>query len=293
MNPGPTAVPGYATISPVRILLTNDDGYDAPGLAALHQALQGLGDVVTVAPVKVQSATSHAVTFHRPIAVQRRESPMPGFAVDGRPADCVKLGVCNLVEGPIDLVVSGMNAGANVGLNVFYSGTVGAAREAAMLGLPAIAVSLHLGGWNKPLNHWARAAEHARRAIDLVLEQPIPPQTVVNINVPILDDGREPKGVSAARVSLVELNDEYEACESVDASGGRDAGEGWAHYQAGPGMNFVEREPGTDVGLLYDGWVVVTPLHFDLTHADEVDALRSRLARETGVPAPAAVNDAS
>lgn len=261
----------------MRILLTNDDGFEAPGLAAMRDALLDLGDVTVVAPARVQSATSHAATFHRPIAVDQRAAPFEGFAVDGRPADCVKLGLTVLSDKPFDLVVSGMNAGANVGLNTLYSGTVGAAREAAFAGIPAVATSLHHKAWNH--DHWDRAAQHARRAIDAVLAETFEPRTVVNINVPILDDGREPRGVAAAPISLVHVDDSYTHTEPHPD---RPSPEQAKHYLAGPAMAYPQREPGTDVGLLYGGYVTVTPLHFDLSHQAELDRLRNRL----GNPAP-------
>jgi len=112
----------------MRILLTNDDGIDAPGLRALYLATKDMGDVQVIAPTTVQSAMSHSVTFHRPIRVHKHDDGVVrGLSVEGRPADCVKLGIAHLFGGPIDLVLSGMNSGANVGINVIYSGTVAAA----------------------------------------------------------------------------------------------------------------------------------------------------------------------
>ncbi len=174
----------------MRILLTNDDGITAPGIEALFDAIQGLGEIRVVAPADMQSASSHGITFHRPLMVHqvRVNDRMSGVAVEGRPADCVKLGMRALWPewyGPgarPDLVISGMNAGANVGINVIYSGTVGAAVESAFLGVPAIAVSLHLGDRSRV--HFARAAQIARHAIDRVLEFPLDAHRVVNINVP-------------------------------------------------------------------------------------------------------------
>lgn len=235
----------------MRILLTNDDGIDAPGLAALHRAIASLGQVHVIAPAKVQSATSHAVTFHRPISVEKRGL---GHAVHGRPADCVKLGVHALIDGPIDLVISGMNAGANVGINVLYSGTVGAAREANFNGIPAIAVSLHIGAWDH--DHWDRAAQHARRAIDKVLAGPMDGDTVINLNVPVLDDGDEPRGVRVVPASLSKM--------VVDYKPGKDEA-GNPTYQVSNTMTFAQRDPDTDVAALYEKYVTVTPLHFDTT----------------------------
>ena len=134
----------------MRILLTNDDGITAPGIAALYDALQGLGEIRVVAPADMQSASSHGITFHHPLMVSEVQANprMRGVAVEGRPADCVKLAARCLwqewygVGARPDLVVSGMNAGANVGINVIYSGTVGAAVEGAFLGIPSIVWSV-------------------------------------------------------------------------------------------------------------------------------------------------------
>src|SRR3982751_5186483 len=149
------------------ILLTNDDGIRGPGLVALYRELVKLGDVHVVAPETVQSATGHGITLTTPLLTSRVtiENAFTGTAVDGRPADCVKLAVAQLLPREPDLVVSGMNAGANVGVNVIYSGTVAAAIEAAFLGVPSIAVSLHIGR-GRPL--FDVAAHHARRTIEAV-----------------------------------------------------------------------------------------------------------------------------
>ena len=244
----------------MRILLTNDDGIDAPGLAALHRAVASLGEVHVIAPAEVQSATSHAVTLHRPVTVEKKGL---GYAVHGRPADCVKLGVHALIDGPIDLVISGMNSGANVGINVLYSGTVGAAREANFNGLPGIAVSLHIGDWDH--NHWDRAAAHARRAIDAVLAAPrsLDARTLININVPVLDGDAEPRGLRVAPASLCSMVVEYR----------RDTDDqGRSTFQVCNSMNFADRGGETDVQALYERYVTLTPLHFDTTCADSTRA---------------------
>src|SRR3954451_8235792 len=128
------------------ILLTNDDGIQAPGIVAMYRELVKLGEVHVVAPETVQSATGHGITITTPMLTQKVEiaDGIVGTAIDGRPADCVKIATARLLPRPPDLVVSGINSGANVGINVIYSGTVAAAIEAAFLGLPAIAVSLYL-----------------------------------------------------------------------------------------------------------------------------------------------------
>ncbi len=288
----------------MRILLTNDDGYDAPGLAALYRALVVMpeaSEVVVVAPLEGQSAMSHAITLHRPMDVTRRTvdgkgDAMPGYAVDGRPADCVKVGLAELAGGAVDLVVSGMNAGANIGLNVLYSGTVGAAREAAFAGLPAVAVSLYL--MDREAVAWDRAARHAVDAMrrTLAAEAELPANasaplpldaarlnlergTVLNINVPFLDHGREPRGITAAELCLdpaqTRYTDQHLSAPPPDESAA-------AHrFLPGSTLTYDGPPPGCDVERLFAGYTVVTPLHFDLTHRGEVDRLRAALATVT------------
>lgn len=246
----------------MRILLTNDDGITAPGLIALFRAIGGLGDLEVVAPATVQSAMSHAVTFHRPIATRKHvesaegEDLFDGTAVEGSPADCVKLALATLLPKPIDLVISGMNSGANVGVNVIYSGTVAAAMEAAFLGVPAIAVSLHIGDWDNI--QFDAAASHARRVIDQMLAGPMEPHTVLNVNVPILDDG-EPRGLRVVPISKSPLIDDYDHHEHED---------GARHFQSRSSMTFHDTPANTDVQALFDRYITVTPLHFDLTRHD-------------------------
>lgn len=250
----------------MKILLTNDDGIHAAGLHATYQAIRDLGEIHVVAPAKVQSATSHAITLHRPIAVTRYQcEAFEGFAVDGRPADCVKLALAELV-GPVDLVISGINHGANVGINVHYSGTVGAAREAAFQGTPAIALSLHLG--DKTQDHYVRAARHARRAIDAVLKSGIDKGVLVNINVPILDDQAEPIGLKAVALNTSPMHDRFE--KTVDTDGGE-------IYQARDAMAFTDRGVETDVDSLYAKYVTITPLHYEQTDTAALSRLQAAL----------------
>ncbi|MEM1213118.1 MAG: 5'/3'-nucleotidase SurE [Planctomycetota bacterium] len=272
----------------MRVLLTNDDGYDAPGLASLYEALCGMDAVQgvwVVAPKRVQSATSHAITLHRQLEVERREEPgkggkfLGGWSVDGRPADCVKLGIepdTGLVQGPIDLVVSGTNAGANIGLNVLYSGTVGAAREAGFAGVPAIAVSQLLRQWAEL--SWERSGQFAAEAMTQVLEHRSlgdwEQGTVMNINLPALKPGAEPKGIVPAELCMDHVAGVYERREVEDEGAGVAGGRYRMAFQAGSTLNYGEPARGTDAGELFAGWTTVTPLHFDLTHAGEVSAMR-------------------
>lgn len=224
----------------MRILLTNDDGIDAPGIRAMHAALtasdtasrEAFGgpvggadtEVFTVAPMTVQSATSHGVTFHQPLMTRPTTiNGQAGIAVDGRPADCVKLALTELWpqrfgEGSRpDLVVSGMNAGANVGINIIYSGTVAAAIEAGFLGVPAIATSLHLGRGRPDFDAGAR---HARRAIERI----------------IAADGRGPNAVGLDAHEVINVN--IPRCESPEpeAEGGAQSEEERAAMLAKAGL---------------------------------------------------------
>lgn len=263
----------------MRILLTNDDGLRAPGIAAMHEALadfhgvfgRPLGsDIFTVAPLTVQSATSHGVTFHSPLMVTREflagsgpDDRVQGFAVDGRPADCVKLAVANLWPeqfGPgsrPDLVVSGMNAGANVGINVIYSGTVAAALEAAFLGIPSIAVSLHMG---KGAARFDVAARHARRTIEAILSHgPLPAHTCLSVNIPITEEETPMYPVRVCPMNTHGHNDAYER----RVSPGGDV----YYWSKAHGLDFRTTDAGSDVQELFKRHITVTPLYHDLTYA--------------------------
>ncbi|MEX0774584.1 MAG: 5'/3'-nucleotidase SurE [Phycisphaeraceae bacterium] len=261
----------------MRILLTNDDGIAAPGLAALYRAIADLGDIHVIAPAAVQSATSHAVTFHRPIGTRRQTvrddagNPLfEGTAVEGRPADCVKLALHHLVPKPIDLVISGMNAGANVGINTFYSGTVGAAREAAICSIPALAVSLHIA--KRDAIDWPRAAALARTVIDRIVSQPLEPQVMLNLNLPVLDDGAQPRGLRVVPISTSPIVEEYSFTDSA---------QGDRHFMASEIFNFRHQHPDTDVEALFAGYMTLTPLLIDLTCPRSVQQWAKHLAGKT------------
>lgn len=263
----------------MRILLTNDDGIRAPGIVALHEEVAKLGEVLTVAPLNVQSATSHGVTFDEPLFVREVEvhERMKGLAVDGRPADCTKLGVCTLwpqvMEGTPDLVISGMNGGANIGINVLYSGTVAAAVEAAFLGIPAIAVSLHIGTWTK--TRFDVAARHARVAIEACLAHgPLASHDLLTINVPVTESEGETPPMRVVPMNLAPVRDVYER---------REAPRGDTYYWAsGHGLDFVHTAEGSDVEALLERCITVTPLHFDLTKHDALALWRDRLEGDRG-----------
>lgn len=260
----------------MRILLTNDDGIMAPGIEALSGAIRSLGEVTVVAPATTQSAESHGITFHRPLMTREVKLPsIEGLAVEGTPADCVKLALKSLwparhgAGSRPDLVISGMNFGANAGINVIYSGTVAAAIEAAFLGVPAIAVSLYIG--NRRQTHLGRAAAIARAAIDRVLEHPLEPHRVININIPYTESADAPM----PPMRVVSMN----TAAAADGYEHRVSPEGRAYYwPSGNGMEFIHTAEESDVEALAERAVTITPLHFDLTDHASLAEWRRRLA---------------
>ena len=260
----------------MRILLTNDDGITATGIQHLHAALAGLGEIVTVAPATAQSAMSHKITFHQPLLAREVQvnPTMRGIAVEGSPADCVKIALRAIwperygAGSRPDLVISGMNDGANVGINVIYSGTVAAAVESAFLGVPAIAVSLHYGRAAK--SDFGRAAWIARQAIDRVLRHELDPHGVVNLNIPRTESADAPM----PPLRVVGMN----TAAGVDGFERRVGPAGQVYYwPCGNGMEFVYARPGTDVEALAEHCVTVTPLSYDLTDHGRLAAWRERV----------------
>jgi len=188
-----------------RLVLTNDDGIGAPGLQALSEAVKPFGSIRVIAPDGPQSGCGHAVTTHQPIAYSLHEDDQ--VAVGGTPADCVRLALARL-EASADWVISGINAGGNLGVDVYHSGTVAAAREAAMRGVPAIAIS-HYIRRGVPLD-WERAARLARTVIGFLLEQPVEPLTFWNVNLPHVDSQDPDPGYRLCPVDPSPLPLEYQ-----------------------------------------------------------------------------------
>jgi len=233
----------------VNILVTNDDGITSGALYLLKQELQDLGRVFIVAPDRDQSATSHSLTLYRPMRIDRPEPDV--FAVDGTPTDCVLIAAHGLIDEKIDLVVSGVNRGPNMGDDVFYSGTVAAAIEGAMQGVPGVAVSLAASG----RADFQYACQFTRRLVGTVLERGLPPKCVLNVNVPQLRDD-EIKGVRVTRLGKRKYHDSL--IERTDPRGR-------AYYWIGGDAPIWEPEEGTDFTAVDQGYVSVTPLHLDLT----------------------------
>ena len=246
----------------MRILLTNDDGIYARGLAALYEELSQEADCLIVAPEIEQSAVGHAITISRPLMIRSatKNGRFLGCAVCGTPADCVKIGIRELSDKPVDLVVSGVNRGANAGINVIYSGTVSAATEAAIMGVPAIAVSLDS---HKDADYMF-AAKFAGEMARLLTNNQQLRNIAVNVNVPNLPES-EIKGVVVVRQGKGNLIESFE--KRVDP---RDNTYYWISGESQVGKEAKD----TDVGALAAGYITLTPLQYDLTRYDLLDGLR-------------------
>ena len=244
----------------MHILISNDDGYRAPGLRCLADALQAVAEVTVVAPDRDRSGASNSLTLELPI--RAREAANGFIRVDGTPTDCVHLAITGLLETEPDMVVSGINAGANMGDDVLYSGTVAAATEGRFLGLPAIAVSL-AGG----IQHFDTAAKVTQTLITQLQSDPLPQDTILNINVPDVHWDKL-KGFQATR-----LGHRHKA-EPVICD--RDP-RGREIYWVGPPGAEQDAGSGTDFYAVRNGYVSVTPIQVDLTRHERIDHLHSWL----------------
>jgi len=251
------------TLEGMRILLSNDDGYQAPGLKALFGAVSAIAETVVVAPDRDRSGASNSLTLEQPIRASEAEN---GFIrVEGTPTDCVHLAITGLLHEEPDMVVSGINAGANMGDDVIYSGTVAAATEGRFLGYPAMAVSI--------ASHTPRYLETAARiAVELVgrlCEVPLAPDSILNVNVPDLPYD-ELQGVVATR-----LGHRHKAEPVVKAEDPR----GRPIYWVGPAGAEQDAGPGTDFHAVRNGFVSITPLQVDLTRHQALPELAAWLER--------------
>lgn len=244
----------------MHFLVTNDDGVTAPGLLALTQEIRKLGKVTVVAPDKNWSASGHVKTMNRPLRVKEvlLEDGSRAFASDGAPSDCVALPVLGLLGEKIDFVVSGINPNANLGHDVTYSGTVTAAMEGTISNIPSIAISLDAPEYhNGPLDYRA-AAQVARVVAEKVIENRMPSNVLLNVNVPYLPF-EEIKGFRVTRQGLRVYRDELVRREDP---------RGHPYYWIGGDAPLGVPEEGTDVGALSSGFVSITPISMDLTAYD-------------------------
>jgi len=248
----------------VRILLTNDDGVYAPGLRALLPELRKLGEVVVVAPATEQSAVGHSVTLLTPLIVQEvlDEDRRPiGWAVEGKPADCVKLALRELLPEMPDVLISGLNAGSNAGINVLYSGTVAAAIEGAFFRVTSIACSQEYRKL-RPLD-FSRGAALARMVVEQIMAHQPPAGSLFNVNIPSLDRGPV-KGVLTRPQNLAPY---------VEAFDRRTDPRGRVYFWTTPDFTCPDPHPDTDVTALAEGYICVTPLQFNMTDAERLQEM--------------------
>lgn len=239
----------------MRILLTNDDGIYAPGIRALARELRRLGHVTVVAPALEQSGVGHSITLLLPLVVKQVEDEDGselGYLVEGSPADCVKLSILELLDQPPDLIISGINSGANVGINVLYSGTVAAAIEGAFFKITSIAVSLEMSEHSD----YPHAAREAVRIIEQILARKPAPGSLFNVNLPASGRGQA-RGVKVVPMSVGRHGETFER---------RTDPRGRTYYWITYAPPYHLDGPETDVSALAEGYVTVTPLHFDMTH---------------------------
>lgn len=249
----------------MRILLSNDDGVDAPGFMALYLAVADLGTVTPAAPSRHQSAAGHAITLKRPLPVQRRPlgalTNVTALSIDGTPADCVRLAARRLLPQPPQLVLTGVNAGANVGINVFYSGTVAGAAEAAMMNIPAVAFSVELVDGQ---GDFARAAAIAREVLDRLLAAGLGAGELINVNIPHAPT--TPRGLCVVKQSVSGIEDVYSR-HAPDHP--------LESYLLADDYRFLESAD--DVAALGEGFVTVTPLRIDMTDHSQLDAFDAQI----------------
>ena len=242
----------------MRILVTNDDGIDSPGLTVLAEALKAIGEVWVVAPDRERTAVAHAVTLHKPLRLHRL-APRT-FSVNGTPVDCVNLALLKVMPKPPAIVVSGINKGVNLGDDVLYSGTVSAAMEGTILGIPSIAVSQE----GRESFRFPVAADYALRIVRQVLAQGLPEETLLNVNVP----NRALRSIKGVRVTCLSRRRFHNPIiEKLDPHGRK------YYWIAGTRVSW-SRSKNADHEALEDGRVSITPIHLDCTNHVVLDQLR-------------------
>jgi 5'-nucleotidase len=239
----------------MRILVTNDDGINAKGIYALSKELEKYHELIIVAPDNQRSASSHSITLTKPLKV--RNVRLEGlksktFSVDGTPADCVRMAIDKLIEGNIDIVVSGINRGFNLGTDVLYSGTVSAAIEAAIYKIPSVAVSMDM---TDSMNDYAVAAGYAAKVVEIAKKHNIQNDIVLNVNVPIIKNDYI-KGIKVCKIGSIVYNNYFEEILPEDEHRIFDI----------KGRINEEHLKETDTTYIKEGYVTVTPLHYDLTN---------------------------
>ncbi len=247
----------------MRILVSNDDGIDSDGIFALVQSLKEIGEVTVVAPHKEQSAVGHAITMQIPLSVTEtyKNGEFFGYAVSGTPADCVKIGIRNIMKSPPDLVVSGINHGSNTAINIIYSGTVSAAREAAIMDVPSIAISVT----SHDVSDFTAAAKIARLIALETAGKDLPKGTLLNVNVPNVPEDQI-AGLMLTKQGKSKWDDIYE--QRTDPYG-KD------YYWLTGTLMDADTDIETDQVAIKRNYVSVSPIHFDLTDYETYDKMKT------------------
>jgi 5'-nucleotidase len=247
----------------LKILITNDDGINSLGIAALADELKKIGEVTIVAPLTEQSAVGHAITMKYPLRVTEhyKNGDFFGFAVDGTPADCIKIGIRNLMKKPPDIVLSGINHGSNTAINIIYSGTVSAAREAAIMDVPSIAISVT----SHEAVQFDFAAKLAARLSMMVAKEGLPNGTLLNVNIPDLPEEKI-KGILLTQQGKSKWEDIYE--ERKDPYGKK------YYWLTG---NLIQADSSLDMDqfAIRNDYISITPIHFDLTDYKTYGAMKN------------------
>jgi 5'-nucleotidase len=246
----------------LKILISNDDGINSPGIVALADELKKIGEITVVAPLTEQSAVGHAITMKFPLRVTEHfiNGKFFGYAVDGTPADCIKIGIRNLMKEPPDLVLSGINHGSNTAINIIYSGTVSAAREAAIMDVPAIAISVT----SHEALHFEFAAKISARLAMMMMEKGIRSGTLLNVNIPDLPEEKM-KGILLTQQGKSKWNDIYE--ERTDPSGKK-------YYWLTGDLIQTDSSLDIDQFAIKNDYISITPIHFDLTDYKTYSAMK-------------------
>jgi 5'-nucleotidase len=249
----------------MRILISNDDGFEAEGIRAVAQSLATIADVVVVAPDRQRSAAGHGITLHKPLFMEKSTlgNGIAAYGVNGTPADCVKFGIFEVMkDAPPDLVVSGINAGSNLGTDVIYSGTVSAAIEGAVQGVPSIAVSL-CGYENFD---FSGPAAFMVKLVQQVLQHGLLPDTILNVNYPVVESPQDVRGVKITTLGTRRYDNRYE--KRTDPRG-RD------YFWLTGGVKELQNPQDSDINVVKDKFISLSPVHFDLTERRMLNTLKT------------------
>ena len=248
------------------ILVTNDDVVASPGLSELFLAMNELGEAYIIAPDRARSAVSHALTMHRPLKVEKLKDRV--YSVNGTPTDCVAIGIHKILPKKPVLVASGINKGANLGDDITYSGTVSAAIESTIMGIPSFAISLVLHEKLPPSFHFKTAASVARDIGQYILDNSLPYDTLLNVNIPNIDISNI-EGVKFTRQGKRIYDESIK--ETFDPHGEK-------HYWIGGGNPYWEHGEDTDIAAIQENYVSITPIHLDLTNHEALQFLKEKIS---------------